>query len=141
MLRIGALLAVLVLAGCDAGAPSAVAEPVAAHTPKSAPQPVGPPAVEPPEPPPVATPQAAGECATSETCSAAAADEERKGHPDRAAPLYARACDLGLGQACHRLGELYRDGKGVAPDDDRAHALFEQGCRQASNAACDALGH
>jgi TPR repeat protein len=86
-------------------------------------------------------PAAGGECATSESCSAAAAEAERQGHAERAAALYTRACDLGLGQACHRLGELYRDGKGVAPDDDRARALFDQGCRQGSNASCDALGH
>jgi TPR repeat protein len=82
-----------------------------------------------------------GACATTEACDAEASALDRAGHPDRAAPLYARACDLGLGTACHRLGELHRDGKGVPADDDQARALFTRGCQQGSNAACDALGH
>jgi TPR repeat protein len=82
-----------------------------------------------------------GACATTEACDAEATAHDRAGHPDRAAPLYARACDLGLGTACHRLGELHRDGKGVPADDDQARALFTRGCQQGSNAACDALGH
>jgi len=82
-----------------------------------------------------------GECPTAEACDAEASAHERDGHPERAASLYGRACDLGLGTACHRLGELHRDGKGVPANDDQARALFSRGCQQGSNAACDALGH
>jgi TPR repeat protein len=136
-LRVGLLLGALVMAGCQAKSRSVATDPAV----PSAPKPVAAPVPEEAAPELGAPAQAPGECASGEACSAAASDEERQRHPERAAPLYARACDLGLGQACHRLGELYRDGKGVAPDDDRARALFEQGCRQGSNAACDALGH
>lgn len=141
-LRTALLTIGLLVAGCEGRAPSA---PPAAEAP-AAEKPSAPPAAEPkpeePAPEPGVPDQPAnGECATMESCGTAAADEERQGHLDRAVPLYQRACDLGLGQACHRLGELYRDGKGVAPDDGRARALFEQGCRAGSEAACDALGH
>jgi TPR repeat protein len=136
--RGGLLASVLYITGCDADAGSATPK---VEAPPVAPKPVAAAAHEAPEREPEASEQPVGECATSESCAAAASHEERLGHPERAASLYARACDLGVGQACHRLGELYRDGQGVAPDDDRAHALFEQGCRQGSSAACDALGH
>jgi len=86
-------------------------------------------------------PVTGGECATGESCGTAASLEERAKHFDKAAALYERACELGLPQACHRAGELYRDGKGVAPDDAKARALFEHGCREGSSSACDALGH
>jgi TPR repeat protein len=108
--------------------------------PPSQPAPVAVPEPEVPVAAPV-EPAPSGECATAELCSAAAGAEERQGHHDRAAPLYQRACELGLGQACHRLGELYQAGKGVASDEGQARQLFELGCRQGSNAACDALGH
>lgn len=139
-LRSALLASLLWVASCDVGPASVApkAEPPAASQPIAAPVPQAP---EPERELDVVEHAAAGECASRESCSAAASDEERQGHHARAVPLYARACDLGLGQACHRLGELYRDGKGVAPDDDRARALFEQGCRQDSSAACDALGH
>jgi TPR repeat protein len=55
--------------------------------------------------------------------------------------LFEAACGLGSGAACGRLGELVRDGRGVAPDDRRARSLFEQGCALGSTAACDAVGH
>jgi TPR repeat protein len=119
-----------------------VSELAAKVPPLAEPAPVAdrPPAAPPTELAPV-EPVAAGQCATSESCSAEAAVEERAKHFDKAAALYERACELGLPQACHRAGELYRDGKGVAPDDARAHVLFERGCREGSTSACDALGH
>jgi TPR repeat protein len=103
--------------------------------------PVAEPSPEPSELAPEAEPVAHGECATGESCHAAASVQDREKHPERAAPLYLRACELGVGQACHRLGELYLDGKGVAADDAKARELFELGCREGSMAACDALGH
>jgi TPR repeat protein len=126
-------------AGCDR-ASEAVAPPVES---KPATAPVERAAPEPEQAAPAALRSAAqpGECATARACDAQASAQERGGDPERAASLYARACELGLGTACHRLGELHRDGKGVPADDDQARALFTRGCQQGSNAACDALGH
>lgn len=97
------------------------------------------PGVPAPKPDPEAMPS--GPCVSMQECSAKGEEAQRAGHPERAAPLYERGCDLGSGPACHRLGELYRDGKGVAADEARANELFEAGCRQGSSAACDELGH
>lgn len=131
----GLLVAVI---GCG----RAVPEPAASVASPVEPVPAAePPPAPPPREPAAAEPVADGQCATSESCSAAAATEEHATHFDKAAALYERACELGLPQACHRAGEQYRDGKGVAPDDDRARALFERGCREGSTSACDALGH
>jgi hypothetical protein len=82
-----------------------------------------------------------GPCASAERCNAEAVSFERARKLGQAAPLYARACDLGDGAACHRLGELHQAGKGVKLDDGRARQLFEQGCQLGSTSACDALGH
>ena len=141
------LFAVLALAGCDH--PADV--PAAAVTSEKPPQPPPPPQAPPvpgsqaelgvQEEPSAAEPAPNDACASAESCHAAAAKEEHARHPERAVPLYTRACELGNGQACHRLGELYRDGKGVAADDGQARALFERGCVQGSTAACDELGH
>ena len=134
------VVGVLAAVGCERGVDGAGAVPTAplAPTPVAA-EPSAPPApapeVEAVEPPPSA------ECATGEACSAAAVAHERAGQTERAVPLYTRACDLGHGSACYRLGELYRDGKGVTPDDGQARAFFERGCQADSTAACDALGH
>lgn len=106
--------------------------PPKASTPKATPSPT---------PDPLADRIAAGHCLDGEICHSAAVAEERAQHPEAAASLYERACGLGNGRSCHRLGELYLDGKGVTADESRARALFEQGCRQDSTAACDALGH
>jgi hypothetical protein len=136
---VGALLA---SAGCDRSVSDASAATEA--KPVSAPIEIAvtePPAPAAPEPQQQAAALDPGACATTEACDAEASALDRAGHPDRATPLYARACDLGLGIACHRLGELHRDGKGVPADDDQARALFTRGCQQGSNAACDALGH
>jgi TPR repeat protein len=137
-----ALACVLLLAGgCDTAGPVPAAAPAAEPELSAQPAPVA--AVNVPEvaEPPAAEPAGDVECATSEACSAAASIEERAKHFDKAAALYERTCGLGLPQACHRAGELYRDGKGVAADDARARALFERGCREGSSSACDALGH
>lgn len=141
-LRVALVCAVLlrVAAGCDR-VPAEPAAPIPTPEPSSPAAPAAPakePAItEPAE----AEPVVGGACATHESCSAAASIEERAKRFDKAAALYERACELGLPQACHRAGELYRDGKGVAPDEARARALFESGCREGSSAACDALGH
>jgi len=94
-----------------------------------------------PTPETVADQVADEQCLDGESCHSAAVGEERAQHLEKAAALYERACGMGSGRSCHRLGELYEDGNGVAADEARARALFEQGCRQDSTAACDALGH
>jgi TPR repeat protein len=132
----------LLLSACGEGgaapvqAPSA-ASPVPAHPSQSA--------AAPSAHAHAATPEAqaapSAECASGEACFDAASTAERDKQPERAAPLYTRACELGVGQACHRLGVMHLEGKGVARDEDKARELFEVGCRQDSAAACDALGH
>jgi TPR repeat protein len=61
--------------------------------------------------------------------------------PARAAEDFAAACEGGLAQGCHRLGQLYARGRGVARDDARAKQLAQRACELGSTAACDALGH
>jgi TPR repeat protein len=36
---------------------------------------------------------------------------------------------------------MYRDGKGIQPNDSTARRWFEQACRAGSTSGCDALGH
>lgn len=140
--RVALACGLLVAFGCEGVAPEPAAPP---PTPKPELSAQAAPVAPTKEPevvaPAAAEPVAGGECATSESCSAAASVEERAKRFDKAAALYERACELGLPQACHRAGEQHRDGKGVAADDGRARALFERGCREGSSAACDALGH
>jgi hypothetical protein len=80
-------------------------------------------------------------CHDAAACYALALAEERKAGAIGALPFYERACSLGQSAACHRLGEMYRDGVGVKPSDDEARSYFEVACQQGSTAACDALGH
>jgi TPR repeat protein len=124
----------LALLGCeprDSAAPRAepphVAEPAKPNAPTE----------EPSKP----APQPAAKDARCETAESCFERAERAQDPARAAPLYMRACELGNGQACHRLGVMHQAGKGVPRDDDKARELFGVGCRQDSAAACDALGH
>ncbi|MEZ4450966.1 MAG: tetratricopeptide repeat protein [Nannocystaceae bacterium] len=39
-----------------------------------------------------------------------------------------RACDLGSGNACGKLGDMHRDGKGVKQDEAAALAAYERQC-------------
>ncbi len=64
--------------------------------------------------------------------------------PDKAAPLYERACGKGLSRGCFLLRDLYRQAKGVPRDDVRAKALqqriLELDCAEDPTASgCDAL--
>jgi TPR repeat protein len=129
-----ALAAWFAIGACDASPAQSPREPA----PIAAPEPAAKPAPA-PEPEPAA-PQD-GACANAESCFDAASEAERAREPKRAAPLYQRACELGIGQACHRLGVMHQEGTGVARDEDKARELFGVGCRQDSAAACDALGH
>lgn len=134
----------LAAAGCERDAASAhrPGKVIGMKVPAEQAEPIPPPQPAQHAEPSDETPTApSGECPTAERCDAEASAHERRGQPDRAAALYARACELGLGSSCHRLGELHRDGRGVPASDDRARELFTRGCHQGSNAACDALGH
>ena len=113
-----------------------------AHAPKMvAERPVPEPSLEPPEPEPEAMERGDGPCADGDACFAAAAAAEKAGDPAGAAGLYDRGCELGAAQACTRFAELLRDGKGIAPDEERAADIFRFACEQGSQAACDAMGH
>ena len=46
----------------------------------------------------------------------------------RAASLYARGCNLGVGNACTLLAISAASGVGVTVDLQRAHALMERAC-------------
>jgi len=46
----------------------------------------------------------------------------------RAVSLFEKACDDEFAAACTGLGQMYRDGKGVAQDDTNASSLSERGC-------------
>lgn len=54
--------------------------------------------------------------------------------------IYERACNAGDGEGCLRLGKLYRDGHGYAPNNDRWVALVQQGCDILYGPACTYLG-
>ncbi len=58
----------------------------------------------------------------------------------RAAPLYARACDLGDAPGCYNAGLMAEEGRGVARDISRAAARYEEACGMGSSTACTNLG-
>lgn len=80
-------------------------------------------------------------CAGGDTpaCLARGRELERGGDPAAAAPLYARACDAGVIEACNDLGALYGRGDGVTRDDARAAALYEKACDGGDALACTNL--
>lgn len=80
-------------------------------------------------------------CGDAQRCYSLGSEAERKGDAVRAAELFGVACDLELGQACFRVGEMLRDGRGVGADEGAAIELFSRGCRYGDPSACDALGH
>jgi hypothetical protein len=66
--------------------------------------------------------------------------------PEKAASLYEQACDQGVGDGCQALRSLYRQGKGVLPDESRAKALLQKalvawrkGCSEGRNSDCGTL--
>jgi TPR repeat protein len=85
-------------------------------------------------------PPAAPACGDGARCFAQARAAARK-QPERAAELFAEACDQDLAQACSELAVMYEAGRGVAQDDRRAKQLREHACTLGSTAACDELGH
>ena len=50
-----------------------------------------------------------------------------------------RACDLGLRSGYTNLGVLYERGVGIARDEGRAAALYEQGSQRGDAAGCHNL--
>lgn len=57
-----------------------------------------------------------------------------------AARLYQRACDAGCINSCDTLGEMCRNGDGVAKDAARAATLYAKGCDAGFSPSCRALG-
>lgn len=47
---------------------------------------------------------------------------------DKSVAYVRRACDLGLGASCGRLGDMHRDGKGLREDSKLAIAAYERQC-------------
>jgi TPR repeat protein len=54
----------------------------------------------------------------------------------RAAELYKKGCDGGLGPSCFNLGRMFTDGRGVAKDDARALELYRKACDNGVKPAC-----
>jgi hypothetical protein len=55
----------------------------------------------------------------------------------KAAALFTRACDLGVGEGCFNLGLCYQNAFGVANDEVKAAALFTKACGLGIAPACD----
>jgi TPR repeat protein len=54
-----------------------------------------------------------------------------------AARLYAKACEGGVAHGCNDLGYLFEHGRGIGlPDEQRARALYREGCERGSGTAC-----
>jgi uncharacterized protein len=58
----------------------------------------------------------------------------------RAAPLFARACDLGTAGACNNLGLMHAHGLGVPLDAARATVLLQKACDGGELRACANVG-
>jgi uncharacterized protein len=59
--------------------------------------------------------------------------------PDESFPfatVYAKGCTGGCPRSCRRLGELFRDGKSLAPDAARAAAFFSRACSLGDARSC-----
>ena len=59
--------------------------------------------------------------------------------PRRAVRLLEKACNKRLAGACERLGDAYRDGRGIDQDLSRAHVAYRRGCEQGSVLGCERL--
>ncbi len=47
-----------------------------------------------------------------------------------------QGCEAGVGAACTTLGRLYHSGQGLPEDEDKALALYQQGCESGSITGC-----
>jgi len=59
--------------------------------------------------------------------------------PERAAQLFAKACDMGSALGCARLGQQLLRGEGVAKDSPRGVELLDRGCKEDIYFACGEL--
>jgi TPR repeat protein len=64
----------------------------------------------------------------------------KEGDVPSARPAFEKACDLGDGQGCFWLGQMWQKGKLGPPDPGKADALFEKACDLGYAQACTALG-
>jgi TPR repeat protein len=60
---------------------------------------------------------------------------------ERAAGYYDRACVAGCLDSCHSLGNMARDGDGIAVDPVRAAAAYKAGCDGGFAPSCEGLGN
>jgi len=71
----------------------------------------------------------------------AAPDQKRaEPRPISKADKLQTACDAGDAGSCNELGESYRNGDGVAPDEKRAAALYDKACDGGDGLGCINLG-
>lgn len=70
------------------------------------------------------------------SCVEAARWSERDGDYDRVVDTYNKACHSGVGRACTHLARLYKEGRGVPRDPERAAELWANGCRQRDGWSC-----
>jgi TPR repeat protein len=61
-------------------------------------------------------------------------DERRA--PSEPASTYAKGCNGGCSRSCRRLGELFRDGKLILRDEERAAAFFYRACALGDTKSC-----
>jgi TPR repeat protein len=120
--------------------PVATVETPAAPPPAAPSDPAGEPDRGGPDEQATDAPPSAPACGTGPQCYAQARAAARK-QPERAAELFAEACDQDHARGCSELAVLYEAGRGVAQDDRRAKQLRERACALGSTSACDELGH
>ena len=63
-----------------------------------------------------------------------------KGEFDKAAQQWQKACDDNVARACHNLGVLYEDAKGVKQDYHKAAKLYKRSCDGGFVGSCLNLG-
>ena len=60
----------------------------------------------------------------------------KNGHYLAATPLYKKACERGVVDACMGLGTIYRDGHDTRPDDVLSREYYEKACALGSQDSC-----
>lgn len=75
-------------------------------------------------------------------CGDAARTALTNGKEEESFKFATRGCDANDDEACTRLGDLYRDGRGVARDEAKARALWAKACQNGENweDACKRIG-
>lgn len=63
-----------------------------------------------------------------------------KGEFDKAAKQWQKACDDNVARACHNLGFLYEDARGVKQDYHKAAELYKRSCNGGFAGSCLNLG-